>query len=106
MDSIHKECPKCGMPIGSINGSCNNCEPKQKLEEEYKDIFEANMLDGDDVYACGKAMLSAEEVFEFHKDWIAENYISREEVEKNYIPAIRHRLSDEELKDKLNQPKE
>jgi len=31
--------------------------------------FEANMLDGDDVYSCGKAMLSAEAVYEYLKNY-------------------------------------
>ena len=31
--------------------------------------FEANMLDGDDVYDCGKATLSAEDVYEYIKKY-------------------------------------
>ena len=31
--------------------------------------FEANMLDGEDVYDCGKAMLSAEYVYEYIKKY-------------------------------------
>ena len=34
-----------------------------------REHFEANMLDGDDVYDCGKAMLSAESVYEYIKNY-------------------------------------
>lgn len=33
--------------------------------QEWRKDFEENLLDGDDVYNCGKAMLSAEEVYEY-----------------------------------------
>ena len=33
--------------------------------------FEANMLDGEDVYDCGKAMLSAEAVYEYIKEFLS-----------------------------------
>ena len=34
-----------------------------------REHFEANMLDGDDVYDCGKAMMSAEKVYEYIKEY-------------------------------------
>ena len=34
-----------------------------------REHFEANMLDGDDLYNCGKAMLSAEEVYAYIKEY-------------------------------------
>jgi hypothetical protein len=40
--------------------------------------FEANMLDGDDVYDCGKAVLSAEDVYEYIKKY----YELKEKIEQ------------------------
>lgn len=34
-----------------------------------REHFEANMLDGEDVYDCGKAMLSAESVYRYLKNY-------------------------------------
>jgi hypothetical protein len=34
-----------------------------------REHFEANMLDGDDVYDCGEALLSAKSVFEYLKEY-------------------------------------
>ena len=38
---------------------------KSDWEKEQKEHFEANMLDGDRLEDCGKAMLSAESAFEY-----------------------------------------
>lgn len=38
--------------------------------KEYKDYYEANIIDGDDVYDCGKSMVLAEDVFEVIQEWI------------------------------------
>ncbi len=45
---------------------------EQTKEQEWRKDFEANMLDGDDVYDCGGAMLSAESVWEYIKDRLTE----------------------------------
>lgn len=41
-------------------------------KDKFKDYFQANILDGDDVYDCGGAMVRAEDVFEvmneYHKE--------------------------------------
>ena len=42
-----------------------------------REHFEENMLDGDDLYNCGKAMLSAEEVYLYIKTY----YKLKEDVE-------------------------
>lgn len=89
-------CPFCGFkPIVNNNGfyyqiSCSNLhclmkpktnfllntaweawnrrpQPHNQYKKAMKLHFEANMLDGDDVYDCGKAMISAESVWEYIK---------------------------------------
>lgn len=37
---------------------------KKNLEQNFRSYFEANLLDGDDVYDCGGAMLRADNVYE------------------------------------------
>jgi hypothetical protein len=44
-------------------------------ESDIREHFEANMLDGNDLYNCGKAMISAETVYEYIKKY----YILAEE---------------------------
>ena len=44
----------------------------QDFIEKAKKHFEANMLDGEDVFDCGKAMLSAESVWEYLKSALKE----------------------------------
>lgn len=43
----------------------------RKQKKDFKSWFEANYLDGDDVYDCGKAMLSAEDVYEGLSEYLA-----------------------------------
>jgi len=42
-------------------------------KEEFKKHFENNLLDGDDVYDCGKTMLLAEDVYEYITDLLFQN---------------------------------
>ena len=47
-----------------------------------REHFEANMLDGQDLYDCGKAMISAEAVYEYIKRYyiLAEEKVKTQEV--------------------------
>lgn len=42
----------------------NKTPAVNSILEEFKDYFQSNLLDGDDVYDCGGAMLRAEDVYE------------------------------------------
>ncbi len=59
---------------GDGKDSCADCQkwlngsPKEAGWEEAKKYFEANLLDGDDIKACGGAMIDAEECWEVVKD--------------------------------------
>ena len=44
----------------------------QPTEDSLREHFEANMLDGDNVYDCGGAMLSAASVWEYIRDFMPE----------------------------------
>ncbi len=52
------------------------------MKSELRQHFEANMLDGDDVYNCGKAMISAEEVWEYIKEYLR---LDKPQLTKRYI---------------------
>ncbi len=41
-----------------------------KRDTKWREEFEANMLDGDSVYDCGGATLSAEDVYEYVSEYI------------------------------------
>jgi len=44
----------------------------------FRKHFEANMLDGADVYDCGKSMISAEEVWEYIAEFIVPMFYNQE----------------------------
>jgi len=45
--------------------------PIKKLQEDFKDYFQANLLDGDDINDCGGAIIDAKEVYEVCLEFIS-----------------------------------
>ena len=66
---------------------------QQDEHTDFRKYFQANLLDGDDVYHCGKAMLLAEDVYEVLGEHIAEQYISkasvREAIQKSRLVMLK-----------------
>lgn len=47
-------------------------EPPQYTSLDFKKYFEANLLDGEDVYDCGETMLRADYVYEVIAEYVSE----------------------------------
>lgn len=52
------------------------------MKSELQKHFEANMLDGDSVFDCGKAMISAESVWEYLKEYCVLAAPSKQALDK------------------------
>ncbi len=67
--------------------------PNNKDSEGIKKHFEANMLDGEDVKDCGKAMLSAEFVLEYLQEYYT---VPNEGLSEETLALIKDYISDVE----------